>query len=1538
MRCPSCGHERTSPHLRCSNCSATFPRELLERYDRLTFLLGVVSDWERAGRISESARAEIAEPCLRELERVEQELGVRAAPPVPEALVVPVPVAPVPPAPTVAHGLIPAAPASSVPPEGALPEGGPPEVAPSPPRPLIPRISWEDVWRGLLSERSLEVLLFAGAVLIIAAAGTFVYFNWGRFPPALQLLSLIVGTASFFVGGWLLRTRWRLTQSAPALVGIGAFIVPVDFYAWARFRDVPPSAYAALWCTASICCGVVYAATTWWLRHWFFCVLLLLAAHSLALAVLFLLGVPPAWWGAVAAALATVWMVLRPRFSLAGPGSEQAATGVSIVAAVLGVAVPALLQAEKWGTLFDGTSPAGAWILPVAAAVWMGAVFLFAFHRRLPSGDAATLAALTPAVAVVMTLLPMMTRPWVSLGILILAAVYVALEDRVLGSLAPAMRGTAIGASLVAVAWSLMDRVTAAVVVLAASALYAWWAFEFRRPVVLIAAQIAALVGLLYALAVARVAVGYWPLAGLAVAAVSLAGTVAARAAPGFARVLYVGAYVFPVLGIVATVDVKAPALVLTTLLGGALAIAVYSAVLVHRGSDPALSALAARLPAGGGLLFQWVAAALAAAEVAVAWLWWRPVPHGLAAAWLTLGTGFVLIGRRLRHIDPRYLRPWAASALVLSTLATVLALVVEVRAPLIYTLLLATVTSALWAWLLRSPWLAYVAAGLLLVPFGLALPDAVAHGLIPSRAAYTWLIASLGAVYLLAGVILDRSEPRFGAPVHLVSHLLIPFSLVWVLQEPPLGLQTLAIAVAFYVASARLVHEGRHPTVMSLIDRLTQTAPGAAPPLRAIFVYVSAWLFPFWFELAAVRETRAFLGVTAAALAWAYLMVGQWIRRANPAYVPPFRIAAQALVIAGGLLAVEHRPLLLGAVALGAGLQVALYALSGQTVWVYTAALGGAGWLGLALNHLHFHSAPAGWVMILLGIGYVGLAEVNWRRTATRDVPPVSAALLAVAFLVVVIGILLTALRVPENAWAAYAVSALLFLWCGWRLREPLLGYPAAGLAAATYVAVQTTLLKGTGASTAHHGVALLPGVAVFFAVAWALDRRAAAAGPPSQKGAWSTPMDAAAQIGMLVAVVFASTHRWLFPASLGLAAVLYGLSAVRFRRPVLVYAALLAALASALFALLQAPIAPRYIPVAFVPVAWALAFIGWRTEAVHSRQALFTMTWAQPWHVAALATVALWELVGMIEARAQLLTSLGFAALLCAYAFRWREWSAATAAQVLVVLGIGGGLRWLQVTYPAWLAAASLTALAFGVLSVILGVLRRGALWQTGARGLAHVLAAGALVWAFLGVVAAVHAKAGEGLVYTLAIVGLLYLLLAIKDRQEWLGYLAVAMLELAWGLFLLRRLQVTEIQAYAIPSSLYLLGIGVVERRMRRPTLARFIEVAGLILLLGSAFWQSVTGGGFWYAVLLAVEAVAVAWAGAAWRLRHYFFSGIGMLLVNVVAQVIDPLRALDKTILFLSLGVLLVLIAVAAERKREAIIRTTREWRSRLEAWE
>ena len=68
---------------------------------------------------------------------------------------------------------------------------GTPVPPPEPAR--LPRepITWDRIWQTLLSERTLNVLLFLGAFLMLASAITYVVYNWENLPPAAQLAAIV---------------------------------------------------------------------------------------------------------------------------------------------------------------------------------------------------------------------------------------------------------------------------------------------------------------------------------------------------------------------------------------------------------------------------------------------------------------------------------------------------------------------------------------------------------------------------------------------------------------------------------------------------------------------------------------------------------------------------------------------------------------------------------------------------------------------------------------------------------------------------------------------------------------------------------------------------------------------------------------------------------------------------------------------------------------------------------------------------------------------------------------------------------------------------------------------------------------------------------------------------------------------------------------------------------------------------------------------------------------------------------------------------
>jgi hypothetical protein len=190
-----------------------------------------------------------------------------------------------------------------------------------------------------------------------------------------------------------------------------------------------------------------------------------------------------------------------------------------------------------------------------------------------------------------------------------------------------------------------------------------------------------------------------------------------------------------------------------------------------------------------------------------------------------------------------------------------------------------------------------------------------------------------------------------------------------------------------------------------------------------------------------------------------------------------------------------------------------------------------------------------------------------------------------------------------------------------------------------------------------------------------------------------------------------------------------------------------------------------------------------------------------------------------------------------------------------------------------------------------------------------------------------------------FSLAFAGSLYLAIAYRSRRYYLGYLGMAMLQLAWALMLIDQ-GVDQPQWYAIPAGLYFTGVGYLERRRGRGPFATIVESFGLAVLLVTTFIQSLNGAqGFPYFVLLLGEGLIVIGWGATRRVKMPFFIGLAASVLNVVAQIVVLVSVYEVNRWFIILGVGLLLVATAAfvERKRGLIIARTQEWRDALVTW-
>jgi hypothetical protein len=180
------------------------------------------------------------------------------------------------------------------------------------------------------------------------------------------------------------------------------------------------------------------------------------------------------------------------------------------------------------------------------------------------------------------------------------------------------------------------------------------------------------------------------------------------------------------------------------------------------------------------------------------------------------------------------------------------------------------------------------------------------------------------------------------------------------------------------------------------------------------------------------------------------------------------------------------------------------------------------------------------------------------------------------------------------------------------------------------------------------------------------------------------------------------------------------------------------------------------------------------------------------------------------------------------------------------------------------------------------------------------------------------------------------LLYVAAAFTHRWTRLGYIAIAMLLSAWMLqvfYIQQWDNLRQIQWYAIPAGLYLLGIAYMEWQQGNRTFGRWLDYSTMILMLGSLFWQTLLFG--WvFSMFLGTEGLLSVLWGSARRLRRFLYAGMSGVVLATLGQLLNSLQSINQWIVFGIVGLSLVLVAIIVERKLEDI----KTWHEILETWE
>jgi hypothetical protein len=120
---------------------------------------------------------------------------------------------------------------------------------------------------------------------------------------------------------------------------------------------------------------------------------------------------------------------------------------------------------------------------------------------------------------------------------------------------------------------------------------------------------------------------------------------------------------------------------------------------------------------------------------------------------------------------------------------------------------------------------------------------------------------------------------------------------------------------------------------------------------------------------------------------------------------------------------------------------------------------------------------------------------------------------------------------------------------------------------------------------------------------------------------------------------------------------------------------------------------------------------------------------------------------------------------------------------------------------------------------------------------------------------------------------------------------------------------------------------------EWQLGHKNMGRRLDYLAISLLFGTLFWQTMRFG-WTFAILLGAEGLATFFWGSGRRLRRFLYAGMVGVILATVGQLLNSLRSINQWIVFGIIGLLLVIAAIAVERKLEDI----KSWREVWDTWE
>ena len=837
-----------------------------------------------------------------------------------------------------------------------------------------------------------------------------------------------------------------------------------------------------------------------------------------------------------------------------------------------------------------------------------------------------------------------------------------------------------------------------------------------------------------------------------------------------------------------------------------------------------------------------------------------------------------------------------------------------------------------------------------------------------PKTAAFaiSWIVLAWLA-YTIHLLVRRFAPASYAFPLRLFAHLLAPFALLWGVADAPTSRITFILAIAFYALEA-------------FRDARRLKIDATVPSLRryTVFLYPALGLVPVWcvYLLNLFPGSRfEHFGLMLLTFGILGLVAGQSLERFAPRrelanyFGLPAYLTGYVATMVGTLLTAHDASLLTLVLVYDSLLALVSARLFKNPMWAFVSAAIAPFAFWLALNQSGIPGNRHGWWLIALAAIYLLMAWTLRRaRLASYSTAPLTIAFALIAFA------LPPSSQDKVGAFWGYGSAAILYAITALWLRQPLLLTPVCALVLVPYaIGLQETQMPSE-----YYGLAFFPGSLVALIVASVLDARLGT----WLDFPWSSPLKwfiALAErllnwwalpfyvlgFGLVAASPFFANGKLGFSAfNCLLAMPIFAWAIYRFRLRVWAFATAIAGHGAVFFYLYDlgwrrfpADLALRFLPVTIITAIVALVIARRRNEAAPTNLREWKLNeWSHPLYLLVMFDFIGMQILGFADAHAGMSISFVHALL---FAMLASFWISRTLPFISTILGFSSLLQWMTTQDGPRVNAP----IPFAILALGYGLVGYGLLYASKRRALPTWLAiwnqslrSSAIFVSFVVIILAlafgfnitqwtVRALLGmpfrqivdlitaQMIVDVLALLGLLYLTASFAHRRTRAGYLSIAMLLASWMVFAFY-VQIWDgapnLQWYALPAGIYLLGISFLEWRNGNRNFARWIDYAAVVLMMGSLFWQTLLFG-WTYALMLGAEGFATIVWGAARRLRRLFYAGVMGVILATVAQLINSLQSINQWLVFGIIGLLVVGAAIFIERKIEDIRQT-------LEAWE